>query len=254
MNTASMARDLLGSMRSKQPIEPFTDRHPLTVEHAYAVQKMVREELHEGAGSVVVKLGLTSRAKQVQMKVGEPIYGWYLPGSGIDAGGSFEVASGIHPKVEPEIALVTDRPLEGPDVTSSEVLAATRSVAPALDVLDSRFIDYRFRLPDVVADNASASRYVVGAPIDVATVDIGSVGCVFERDGEVVATASGAAVLGHPAAAVAWLVRKLHEHGENLPAGSTVLAGSLTEALPANAGESVRITIEDMGHLDLLFA
>jgi 2-keto-4-pentenoate hydratase len=131
------------------------------------------------------------------------------------------------------------------------VLAATAAVLPALDVLDSRFAGYRFTLPDVIADNASAARYTIGDPVPLDGIDLRLVGCVFECNGELVATAAGAAVLDHPAAAVAWFVRKLAAHGRELPAGSVVLAGALTAAIPVTADDVVRLTIDRIGGLDL---
>jgi 2-oxo-3-hexenedioate decarboxylase len=141
--------------------------------------------------------------------------------------------------------------LSGPSVTSSAVLAATAAVAVGIEVLDSRYTDYKFTMPDVVADNTSAGRYVVGSAVPVAGLDLRLVGVVLEHNGEVVATASGAAALGHPAAAVAWLVRSLASENEGLRAGDIVLSGGLTAAVPVKAGDVVTATADRLGSVEL---
>jgi 2-oxo-3-hexenedioate decarboxylase len=161
------------------------------------------------------------------------------------------VDSLIQARAEPEIALLTDRELAGPSIGTAHVLAATAAVLPALDVLDSRYAGYRFTLPDVVADDASAARYLVGAPRALGDADLSLTGCVFERNGELVATASGAAVLEHPASAVAWFVRELARRGRALPAGSLVLAGALTAAIAVEPGDEVRVTLDRFGSVSL---
>ena len=161
------------------------------------------------------------------------------------------VADLIQPRVEPEIAFILGTDLSGP-VTVSHVLEATERVVPALDVLDSRFEGYGFTLPDVIADNGSAARYTLGGPgAPVAGIDLRLVGCVLEKNGEVVATAAGAAVLGHPAAAVAWFAGQLASRGQTLPAGTTVLAGSLTAAVAVGPGDVVRATLDRIGTVEV---
>lgn len=250
--TASLAHQLADAVRTRTAIPPLTDEHDLDLAAAYRLQDAAIALLDPDAGHDAIKLGLTSRAKQEQMSVHEPISGRFLPGSALDAGEMLETASLIQPRAEPEIALLLGEPLEGAHTTTVQVLAATAAVLPALDVLDSRYAGYRFRLPDVVADNASAARYVLGDPVAADGIDLGRVGCVFERNGEVVDTAAGAAVLGHPAAAVAWYVRSLAARGgQGLAAGSVVLAGALTAAVPLQPGDTVRATIDRIGSVAL---
>ncbi len=251
MDTDRLAATLAEAVRSRTAIPPLTDEVALDIEQAYDVQDATLELLDPGATRRVAKLGLTSRAKQQQMDVDEPLYGWFISGSAIEPGIALEAASLIQPRVEPEIAFLTGAELAGHDVTTPEVLAATAGVMPALDVLDSRFAGYRFTLPDVVADDGSAARYVVGDPVPLGDRRLPLLGCVLERNGELVDTAAGAAVLGHPAAAVAWFVRKLALRGRSLPAGSIVLAGSLTAAIPIEAGDVVRASIGQLGHVEL---
>jgi 2-oxo-3-hexenedioate decarboxylase len=254
MDVDRLADRLAEAVRTRTPIPPLTDEVALTTEAAYEVQDAVLARLDPGGDRAVraVKLGLTSRAKQIQMSVDEPLYGWYRTGSALDVGEPLVTGELIQPRVEPEIAFLTAAPLAGPDVTAAQVLAATAGVMPALDVLDSRFAGYRFTLPDVIADDASAARYVVGAPVPPAGIDLRLAGCLFEHNGQLVDTAAGAAILGHPAAAVAWFVRKLAARGQQLPAGSVVLAGSLTAAIAVAPGDEVRVTIDHVGTLELV--
>jgi 2-oxo-3-hexenedioate decarboxylase len=249
VDTDRLADRLVEAVRTRSAIAPLTDEVALTVDEAYVVQDAVVERL--GGRGTVAKLGLTSRAKQEQMAVDEPIYGWLVDGTAVDVGQPLRVDDYIQPRVEPEIAFLTGAPLEGRGITSAHVLAATAAVLPAIDILDSRYAGYRFTLADVAADNASAAGYIVGDPVPVAGIDLRLAGCVFERNGELIATAAGAAVLEHPAAAVAWFVRKLASRGESLPAGSLVLAGALTAAIPVAAGDVVRVTIDRIGTVEL---
>lgn len=242
---------LADAQRDRIAIAPLTDDADLSLDDAYRLQDAVLDELDPGNPRMLVKLGLTSRAKQQQMAVDAPIYGYFHAEAGLDVGEPLVVDTLIQARAEPEIAFLTDRELAGAAVTTAHVLAATSAVLPALDVLDSRYAGYRFTLPDVVADDASAARYIVGAPRAVGEADLALTGCVFERNGQLVATASGAAVLEHPASAVAWFVRELARRGRTLPAGSLVLAGALTAAIPVEAGDEVRVTLDRFGSVSL---
>jgi 2-oxo-3-hexenedioate decarboxylase len=247
MKPEKIARRLVEAIGRRIPLEPGWG--DLDVDGAYAVQDAVVEML--GRPAICAKLGLTSRAKQEQMQVAEPLYGWLIEGSAIEPGAALACEELIQPRVEPEIAFLTSSDLAGSGVTAAHVLAATAAVMPAIDVLDSRYAGYRFTLPDVIADNASAARFVVGDPVSPVGIDLRRVGCVFSKGGEVVATAAGAAVLEHPAAAVAWFVRSLGARGRMLPAGSLVLAGALTAAVPVAPGDSVTVEIDRIGGVEM---
>lgn len=248
MDTQRLADKLLDAIEQRQGVPPLTDEIELSIADAYEVQDAVLEQLGVGR---VAKLGLTSRAKQEQMNVDEPLYGWYGPTMGLQPGEPLETSELIQPRVEPEIAFLIGDDLSGPGITTAHVLASTAAVMPAIDVLDSRFSGYEFTLADVVADNCSAARYVLGDPVPVDGINLRTVGCVFRKNGQLVDTAAGAAVLDHPAAAVAWLVRKLSSRGRSLPAGTTVLAGSLTAAVPVGPGDVVEVTVDRIGSLEL---
>jgi 2-oxo-3-hexenedioate decarboxylase len=160
----------------------------------------------------------------------------------------------IHPKVEPEIAFVLKSALRGPGCHVGAVLAATDFVVPALEVIDSRYEDFRFDLASVIADNTSASRFVVGGVArSIEGFDLRTLGIVMQKNGAIVAMAAGAAVLGHPAAAVAMLANTLARRGEEVPAGTLILSGGATEAIPVTAGDSIHVRFQDLGSLSLRF-
>jgi 2-oxo-3-hexenedioate decarboxylase len=241
-NASAIAETILAAEAEVRDIPPFTDAQPdFDAATAYDVQALViKAKLDAGERIVGAKLGLTSRAKQQAMGVSDPLYGWLTSGMVAASGEPLDVAPLIHPRVEPEVAFLLKEEVAVP-ATVTSVLAATEAVFGALEVLDSRYEEFRFKLPDVIADNASSARFVLGSTAvpPSAAGDLRLVGCVLRRDGEVVATAAGGAVMGHPAASVAWLVNRLAEKGESLPAGSIVLSGGLTAPVPIGPGTSV---------------
>ena len=244
-----MADRLARAIEARQALPPLSDSYPdLDLATGYAVQRLQRD----AAGPLIGwKLGVTSRAKQQQVGVHEPIRGYLSAGHALDLGEPLAVDAHIQPRAEPEIALIMRRDLDDPSATAADVLAATEFAAVGIEILDSRYENYRFTMPDVVADNASAGRFVVGSPVTVTGIDLRLVGVVLEHNGEVVGTASGAAALGHPASAVAWLVRSLAADGEGLRAGQVILTGGLTAAVPVSAGDSVVVSIDRVGAVEL---
>lgn len=226
---------------------------PFDVASAYQVQDaVVAARVQDGHAITGAKLGLTSAAKQRQMHVDQPLYGWLTDDMALDVGQPLDCGRLIQPRCEPEIAFLMATDLAGPQVTAAHVLAATAAVFPAIDVLDSRFSGYSFTLPDVVADNASAAGYLLGGQAtEPAGVDLRLTGLVLEKNGELVGTAAGAAVLGHPAASVAWLVRALHRRDRGLQAGQVVIAGALTEAVPVAPGDTIVARFDRIGSVEL---
>ena len=208
---------------------------------AYGVQRVLRDAAGPLAGW---KLGVTSRAKQAQVGVSSPVFGFLAGANALDPGEPLDTSALIQPRCEPEIVFVLGRDLAGPHVTATDVLAATSGVAVGIEVLDSRYRDYKFSMADVVADNTSAGRFVVGTPVPAAGIDLRLVGVVLEKNGQVVATATGAASLGHPASAVAWMVREMAADGDGLLAGQVVLSGGLTAACPVAPGDVVVASID----------
>jgi len=244
-----LARRLAKATADRTAIDQLSDEYPdLDLAAAYRVQHAQQPEHGQIAGW---KLGVTSRAKQLQVGISAPTYGFLRPEYNIDLGTPLDTGQLIAPRAEPEIVFTLGADLAGPHVTASQFLAACSGVAVGLEILDSRYRDYRFTIADVIADNTSAGRYVVGTPVDPTGIDLRLVGVVLEHNGEVVATASGAASLGHPAAAGAWLVRALHSQGEGLWAGEIVLSGGLTAAVPVKPHDTVVATIDRLGTIEL---
>jgi 2-keto-4-pentenoate hydratase len=250
MSASETAVSMLRAARlGRTAIPQLSDTFPhLDLATAYDIQAAQRADFGPVVGW---KLGVTSRAKQVQVGVDSPIRGFLAPEHALDHGEPLICAEHVNPRCEPEVAFVMGADLSGAHATTTEVLAATTGVAAAIEVIDSRYTDYRFTMPDVVADNSSAGRYVLGSPVPATGIDLRLVGVVMQKNGEVVSTASGAASLGHPAAAVAWLVRSLAEHGEGLRAGDVVLSGGLTAAVPVSPGDVVVVTVDRLGSVEL---
>jgi len=243
------------AQRDAADIVKLTDAHPdMDLADGYAVQaELLRRWQAAGRRLTGYKGGLTSKAKMVQMGLDTPVFGVLIGDTCVPDGGVIDMAELIHPKVEAEIAFVTSRDLSG-EVSIDEVLDATEFVLPAIEVIDSRFKDFKFDIQSVVADNTSAARYVVGgAPRRPAGLDLALLGVVMERNGELVGTAAGAAVMGHPAASVVALVSWLAQTGQALPAGSLVMTGGVTEAVAVNAGDHVTARVQDLGTVGVRF-
>jgi 2-oxo-3-hexenedioate decarboxylase len=234
----------------------ITDDYPeMDWEDAYAIQYAIRDrKLARGARIVGLKAGLTSRAKMKQMGVDVPCFGFLADSFAVADGDEIDTKKLIHPKVEPEIAFMTKAALKGPGCHIGSVLAATDFVVPAIEIIDSRYRDFKFDLKSVIADNCSSSRFVVGgSATSIADLDLRTLGVVMEKNGVAVAIGAGAAVLGHPAAAVAMLANMLGERGEEIPAGTLILSGGITEAVSVAPGDSVSLRIQSLGSTSVRF-
>jgi len=238
VDIAGWAQYLLAGIDERRELASITSQvDALSVADAYAIQDAaLKLRLERGDSLAGAKIGLTSAAKQQQMGVTEPVYGWVLD-STVSRDGVVSMSELIHPRCEPEIVFVLSEELAGPGVTAGDVLDATEQVVGGIEVIDSRYEAFSFKLPDVIADNTSAARVVLGdAGISAGDADLTTLGCVFEMDGEVVGTAAGAALLGDPAACVAMLANHLGGRGRKLEAGWFVMAGAPTDAKPLAAG------------------
>ena len=252
-----LAKHLHACQREARDTPKITDEHPqMDFDDAYAIQdRILAAKLKGGARLAGYKAGLTSHAKMKQMGVSDPVFGFLVDEFTVADGGEVKVSELIHPKVEPEIAFVTRTELRGPGCNIASVLAASDIVLPGIEVIDSRYRDFKFDVKSVIADNTSAVRFVVGGhAVDARSVDLRTTGIVLEKNGVPVALGAGAAVLGHPAAAVAMLVNHLGRRGKSLPAGSLVLSGGATEAVSVQAGDHVRLRVQGMGSVSLRFA
>jgi 2-keto-4-pentenoate hydratase len=248
----ALAATLLDADARSMPVEPLTDAWPeMTTSDAYAVQAHGRElRLHMGERLVGRKVGLTSAAMQEMLGVDQPDFGFLTDRMMLPSGATIYAERLIAPRVEAEIAFRLVRPLAG-DPTVEEVLAATGAVAPALEVIDSRIVDWRIRLADTIADNASSALVVLGEFVPLGDLDLAAVATSLEvssPNGSNSVAGTGEAVLGHPALAVAWLAAALDEFAqEAIAAGEIVLPGAMARALPFVAGDTVRATFTELG-------
>ena len=201
---------------------------------------------------VGVKMGLTSRAKMVQVGVDEVIWGRLTDAMRVEEGGEASFARYVHPRVEPEIAFLMADDLSG-NVSPAEAMSAVEAVAPALEIIDSRYRDFKFSLPDVVADHSSSSGFVVGNWRDPET-DLSNLGMILEANGRPVQMGSSAAILGDPVRALVAAARMVARWGEKLEAGMIVLAGAATAAHPTPAGTHMRVTVQDLGAVSFTMA
>ncbi|MEW6136856.1 MAG: fumarylacetoacetate hydrolase family protein [Thermodesulfobacteriota bacterium] len=247
---AEAAQALFAAGESRNPVDPLSDTYPhMTIEDAYRVQMYnVNRRVDQGRIVIGKKIGLTSRAMQQMCNVSEPDYGHLLDDMLVNQGDPIAVSTLLQPRVEGEIAFVLDRDLRGPGITPTEVIRATAGVVAALEIIDSRVRDWRIKIQDTVADNASSAAFVVGSRmVSPMSLDMRHVGFVLSLNGSVAATAAGAAVLGSPAQSVAWLANKMGEFGISLRAGEIVLSGAAAAAVPISAGDSVSLTVDRIG-------
>ena len=253
MNAQEIADTLIAAERERRTTTQISQLAPDTgVATAYAAQRLfVEAKLVAGERLVGYKLGLTSRNKQQAMGVDSPLYGRVTSSMLATYGDPVQLDAFIHPRVESEIAFLLARDVQAP-ATVTSVLAATEVVFGAVDVLDSRYADFKFTLEDVVADNASSGAFYLG-PIAVPPdrLDLRLLGCIVRVDGEVVMTAAGAAVMGHPAASVAWLANQLAAGGEFLQAGQLVFSGGVTAPVPVVAGRGVTFEFDGLGTIEV---
>ncbi|MFI1164482.1 2-keto-4-pentenoate hydratase [Streptomyces sp. NPDC020801] len=251
---ARAATALLEAEDNRTDRGPMTDEWPgLDLDTAYAVQdETLRRRLDRGEHIVGVKLGLTSRAKQERMGVAAPLTAWLTDGMLLPAGAPVPQDRLIHPRAEPEIVFVMKDRLAGPGATAAGALAAVGSVYGGIEVIDSRYRDFRFTLPDVVADNASSGRFLTG-PVGVppGTLDLALEACLVEVDGQVADSATGAAVQGHPAEALALAANELGRRGLAIEPGWIVLTGGMTDAVPVPPGSTVAVHFTHLGSLHL---
>ncbi|SOZ69113.1 4-oxalocrotonate decarboxylase [Cupriavidus taiwanensis] len=253
---AHLAEHLENAELQREAVRKITDQYPeMDWDDAYAIQDAIRaRKAARGTRIAGLKMGLTSFAKMRQMGVSEPVYGFLTDYGACMDGAAIDTGTLIHPKVEAEIAFVLKAPLKGPGCHIGDVLAATDFVVPAVEVIDSRYENFRFDLKSVIADNTSSARFVVGGTHrSTEGLDLKNLGVVLEKNGEVVATAAGAAVLGHPANSVAMLANMLGARGRELPAGTFIMTGGVTEAIAVAAGDNITVRYQHLGTVSMRF-
>jgi 2-oxopent-4-enoate/cis-2-oxohex-4-enoate hydratase len=248
--------ELYDAMKNRRVVEPLTSRYPdIEIHDAYGIQqRMLARRLNAGEHVIGKKIGVTSKAVMNMLGVYQPDFGYLLDAMVYNEGEAIPAETLIQPKAEGEIAFVLKKTLKGPGVTGADVLAATDGVMACFEIVDSRIKDWKIKIQDTVADNASCGAIVLGDRlVDPRTVDLATCGMVLEKNGEIVATGSGAAALGAPANAVAWLANTLGQLDIALEAGEVILSGSLAIMVPVKAGDSLRVTIGGIGGCSVRF-
>ncbi|MGZ3653119.1 MAG: 2-keto-4-pentenoate hydratase [Bdellovibrionota bacterium] len=250
----SQASELLWKARTGlHQCDPLTARpEPFTIADAYKVSETnLKRRVEQGKARLIgKKIGLTSRAVQKQLGVSEPDFGYLTSDMNVPLGETVRTSGLLQPKVEGETAFVLKRSLRGPGITVADVIRATDFVLPCIEIIDSRVKDWKIKIQDTVADNASSALIVLGTePRRLREVDLRLAGMALRIDGEVISSGSGAACLDHPCLAVAWLANKLGEFGDSLKAGEVILSGAFGPVVPVSGGEHVEVEIGGLGRV-----
>ena len=259
MDTSKIQRygdELYQSLQSRQPVLPLTDREPdITIADAYQIQlRFIQRRLDAGERVVGKKIGVTSKVVMDMLKVNQPDFGHLLSGMVFNEGEPLSMRQFIAPKAEAEVAFVLARDLDGPGVTAADVLRATDCVMPCFEIVDSRIKDWKIKIQDTVADNASCGVLTLGGlRKSPRQLDLALAGMVLEKNGEVISTSTGASVQGSPVNAVAWLANTLGRLGIGLKAGDVILSGSQSPLVPVVAGDSLYCSVGGLGGTSVRF-
>nr|WP_310462660.1 2-oxopent-4-enoate hydratase [Sphaerotilus sp.] len=248
--------ELYDALNARQVVAPLTERHPeITIEDSYRIQlRMIERRLQAGEKVIGKKIGVTSQAVMNMLGVYQPDFGQLLDGMVYGDGSVIPAGTLIQPKAEGEIAFVLGRDLQGPGITAADVLRATDGVMVCFEIVDSRVRDWKIKIQDTVADNASCGAFVLGDRlVDVRTLDLRHCGMVLEKNGEVVVTGAGAATMGSPVNAMVWLANTLGRLGMPLKASEVVLSGALGAMVPVVPGDQLRVTIGGIGSCSVRF-
>jgi 2-oxo-3-hexenedioate decarboxylase len=243
---AEYAELLDDAARLGNEVPQFDTENKLSLEDAYAIQKAsIERRLSRGERRAGVKMGFTSRAKMIQMGLSDVIWGRLTDAMQVEEGASIELKRYVHPRAEPELAFLLKRPLAG-DITGPQALAAVEAIAPAIEIIDSRYKNFKFTLPEVIADNASSSGFVIGSWHDPRT-DFSNLGLTLSMNGKTVQVGSTAALLGNPLRSLVAAARVAAQAGEPLQAGWIIMAGGATPAEWIEPGQYVSVQIEGLG-------
>jgi 2-keto-4-pentenoate hydratase len=252
-----LAADLAQAERSREAIAPLTAAYPdIDVVDAYEIQLInIRQRVAEGARVLGHKVGLSSKAMQQMMGVDEPDYGHLLDEMQVFEDTPVKAGRYLSPRVEVEVGFILAADLPGAGCTEDDVLAATEALAPSIELIDTRITDWKIALCDTIADNASSARVVLGnSPKRIDEFDLKLLGMVLEKNGDIVQTGAGGAVLGHPAVAVAWLANAVGQFGVSLGAGEIVMPGALCAATDVSAGDLLQASFDRLGTVSVRFA
>jgi 2-oxopent-4-enoate/cis-2-oxohex-4-enoate hydratase len=248
--------ELYQALLDCKAVDPLTDREPsITIEDAYQIQlRMIQRRIDAGETIVGKKIGVTSKIVMQMLKVNQPDFGQMTSGMVFSEGEAIRTDSMIAPKAEAEVAFVLKNDLMGPGVTAADVLRATDFVVPCFEIVDSRIKDWKIKIQDTIADNASCGVLTLGgARKSPRQLDLALAGMVLEKNGEIISTSVGAAVQGSPVNAVAWLANTLGRLGIGLKAGEIILSGSQSPLVPVKAGDSLYCSVGGLGSTSVRF-
>ena len=248
--------ELYQALLSRTPVDPLTDREPgITIEDAYQIQlRMIQRRVDAGETIVGKKIGVTSKVVMNMLNVNQPDFGQMTSGMVFNEGEPIRADTMIAPRAEAEVAFILKRDLMGPGVTAADVLRATECVMPCFEIVDSRIKDWKIKIQDTVADNASCGVLTLGGQRkSPRQLDLALAGMVLEKNGEIVSTSAGAAVQGSPVNAVAWLANTLGRLGIGLKAGEVILSGSQSPLVPVKAGDSLSCSVGGLGSTSVRF-
>lgn len=252
---AVLAEVLDEAALNARAVPQLTDSTALDVDTAYAVQQeLVHRRLVRGERMAGIKLGFTSTAKMRQMGVDDLIWGRLTDAMRRPDGAVLDLEHFVHPRIEPEVAFLLDRPLGG-EISAADATRAIAAVAPAYEIIDSRYEGFKFSLPDVVADNSSSSAFGIGPWHDAGSLDLvgelANLGMLLEIDGRPARIGSSAAILGHPLRSMIAAARLAGAAGTELEAGWVVLAGAATAAVPLEPDRHVRVCTSRLGRVEV---
>lgn len=256
MDIQKAATALMEAENEKKPITPFTSSaEEISVDDAYQIQlRQIHHKVDNGAVIVGKKIGLTSKAMQEMFNVNEPDYGHLLNDMIYQDGDTISLDRYIQPKIEFEIAFVLKKDLKGPGVSMNDVIEATDYIVPALEIIDSRIKDWQIKYEDTVADNGSSAGAIIGkTTARINGLDLAGMSMNVYRNNEFLDSATGAAVMGHPAQAVAWLANALGNYGISLYAGEIILAGALSKAVVIEDGDTFTAEFDHIGSVSATF-
>ena len=254
----TLGDELFAALRNRRTLAPLTERHPeITLDDAYRISlRFLAQRERQGERVIGKKIGVTSKAVQDMLNVHQPDFGFLTDRMQVADGSDVSLFEHrlIQPRAEGEIAFILAEDLVGPGITAEDVLAATAWVVPCFEIVDSRIHEWKIRIQDTVADNASCGVFALGSQrIDPRTLDLAAVRLEMSKNGQPAGSGLGSAVQGHPCAAVAWLANTLGAHGIALEAGEVVLSGSLGIMVPVQAGDNLRVTIGGIGGCSVRF-
>jgi len=246
INLLSIAQKLDDAAKNANAVEQISNETELNLDQAYEIQKLsIEQRLNRGEKLVGYKMGFTSHAKMKQMGVDDLIWGRLTDAMVIEQGNSIDLNEYVHPRAEPEIAFKLKAPLAG-KVSIDEALAAIEAVAPAIEVIDSRYQNFKFSLADVIADNCSSTGFVIGQWLPADT-NIKALDMQLKVNDETQAQGLSSEILDHPLNSLVEAARCVAQYGETLEAGQIVLAGAATAAIALERGQEISAEVESMG-------